>query len=197
MGFFDSKSKQESFVENNTLNTSENLNVQDAEGIVVGRSDGNVTIVSTDHNAIGDASALAQRSVDFAQSIGSAAMDLSLRQTESVLDYQRLALNTVADNSDRSLSFVSESSRGMVETVSDTVSDLFGGVISFVKDLTMQSQHTVADTVASVNSIATENSKSVDQRLAETSGQSQKYMLIGVGILALAVVAVTVFKKGS
>ena len=196
MGFFDSKSTQQSFVENNTLNTSENLNVQDAEGIVVGRADGSVTIVSTDHNAIGDASALAQRSVDFAQSIGSAAMDLSLRQTESVLDYQRLALNTVADNSDRSLSFVSESSRGMVETVSDTVSDLFGGVISFVKDLTMQSQHTVADTVASVNSIATENSKSVDQRLAETSGQSQKYMLIGVGILALAVVAVTVFKKG-
>src|SRR6186713_589850 len=99
MGFFDSKSTQQSFVENNTLNTSENLNVQDAEGIVVGRADGSVTIVSTDHNAIGDASALAQRSVDFAQSIGSAAMDLSLRQTESVLDYQRLALNTVADNS--------------------------------------------------------------------------------------------------
>jgi hypothetical protein len=197
MGFFDSKSTQQSVVETNTVNTSSNFNVQDSEGVVVGHAEGPLTIITTDFNATGDASRLAQSSVSVAESIARHSLDLSLQQTQGVLDYQRYSANIAAEQSHEALAFVSENSRGAIETVTDTVKGLFGGVLDFLGGVQKAEQTTLGNTVAAINSVATENAKSTDQRLAETTGQSQKYMLIGVGILAVAVVAITVFKKGN
>src|SRR6188768_3330312 len=162
---FNSKSAQTSLVETNTVNTSQNTNVEDSDGIIVG-SEGDVNIysVSSDFNAIGSATDLAQRSVDFAQTIGQDAMRLSLQQSEVVagsyaraLDYQHMALQTATDRNEDALSYVAENARGTLETVTDTFKSMFSGVTDFIGGLQRQEQTTLGDTVAAINTLAVNN----------------------------------------
>ncbi len=247
MGFslFSSKSKQEQETNNYVANTSENTNVQDAEGIVIGKSGGDVNVysVSTDHNAVGSATDLAKLSVNAAEYLGAQSMELSRDTSERIarfgeysldavagsyadalrsanqsadtaLDYQRLALGTVAESNFDALSAVSESwlsaaeatqhaqgqayqaNQSALNVVTDTVRDMFGGVTEFIGRLQGQSQDTLSSTVTSLNAVARENSKSTDQRLAESTDKMMKYAVIGVGLLAVAFIATAAMKKG-
>ena len=92
-----------------TNQVSRNLNLQDTEGVTIGEAGGNVTVVSTDHNAFADASDLARRAVDAGEALGRDALNLSLQQTREVsgtlLDLSKGAISEVGNIAGTALTF--------------------------------------------------------------------------------------------
>ena len=130
-----SKSKQKTSTTN--TQTSENLNVQDVEGITTGKVEGDFTLYSTDMNAFGKASDLAQKSLDVGKAL----------QSEN---------------------------------------------LAFIGDFFARAQESLGGTVSALNTIAREDSKSGDERIAEIALCG---VILIVAILAAAVVGFAIFRK--
>lgn len=210
-----------------TNNVSRNLNLQDTEGVTVGEAGGDVTIVSTDHNAIGAATDLAARSVDVADSLGRAGLELSIATSREVRDLASGAISEVGNVAGAALNFgdrafgtvekalgqvsgayqdsaayqkqaltaVQDTQQNALDTVTDLFRDAFTGVTDFIGNLQGKAQTQLGETVTALNAIAVEQNKSSDQRIAEISENSIKYVLIAVGVLATGAVAFAIFKK--
>lgn len=221
-----------------TNNVSRNLNLQDTEGVTVGEAGGNVTIISTDHNAFDSATDLARQSLSVGEALGGDALRLSLETTNAVSDLSRYGFDTIADlaggsinevgniaNSalsfgDRAFTTVEKALGGVsqayqdsaayqkqaltavqdtqasaLDTISDLFSNAFVGVTDFIGNLQGKAQTQLGETVTALNAIAVEQNKSSDQRIAEISENSIKYVLIAVGVLATGAVAFAIFKK--
>lgn len=93
------------------------------------------------------------------------------------------------------LSEVSATQAGALDTLSNTFKAAFQGVTDFVGNLQERAQSQLGDTVTALNQIATENSKSTDQRVAEISGNAIKYVVIGLGLVVVGVGAVFIFRS--
>jgi hypothetical protein len=156
----------------NTTQTSENLNVQDVDGITVAGVDGGVSIVQTDHNAIGSAHDLAQRSVDAAESISRDSMAFAAGLTDS------------------SIGSISRGFERYAEGVGNAYENAFSGVSGAVQ----RTQDTVGAAVDAILSIGKEQNTSADQRIADISTQAQRNLLVMVGIFGAVVIAYTLYK---
>lgn len=169
-----SRSSASTATSQTTNQTSRNLNLQDTEGVTVGEAGGDVTIVSTDHNAFDRASDLARQSIEVAESISRSGLELSLQQTREISDLSRSA----------------------IDEVSTSAGSFYDKAISFAKDITQRSGDTLADTVEALNAISVEQNKSTDQRVAEISQNAIRYTLIAVGIITVGVLGFAVFGRG-
>lgn len=119
-----------------TNQVSRNLNLQDTEGVTIGEAGGNVTVVSTDHNAFADASALARDSVGVAEALGRDALNLSLQQTREVsstlLDLSKGAISEVGNIAGTALTF-GDRAFGTVEKALGEVSGAYMDASAFQK----------------------------------------------------------------
>lgn len=119
-----------------TNQVSRNLNLQDTEGVTIGEAGGNVTVVSTDHNAFADASDLARRAVDAGESIGRDALNLSLQQTREVsgtlLDLSQGAISEVGNIAGSALTF-GDRAFGTVEKALGEVSGAYQDASAYQK----------------------------------------------------------------
>lgn len=119
-----------------TTQVSRNLNLQDTEGVTIGEAGGNVTVVSTDHNAFADASALARNAVDVAESIGLEALDLSLQQIREVsgtlLDLSTGAISEIGNIAGSALTF-GDRAFGTVEKALGSVSGAYQDAAAYQK----------------------------------------------------------------
>lgn len=161
-------SKSKAKTSTSSTNTSRNLNIQDVEGVTAGEVGGdfNFTEISTDMNAFGEASALARKSLDVGESIQRESFDFASR-------------------------FLAQSQ----ETLSDVVSrsqDTLGGVL---RDVLGRAQESLGSTVTALNTIAREDSKSGDERIAEITGSAQKQIVLIIGIVAAAILGYVIFRK--
>lgn len=209
MGLFGGGNRSTSTTEFNQETNSEQTNIQDTEGIAASGIGGNLTIIQTDQNAFGDASRLAQGALDVASGIGSDALSLSLATTDRVSTFGLRSIETVADlaaqNSADTQAFgraafsTVEQSLGAVgdayEGANNSIGDLFRGALSFIGDLQSSAQNQLGSTVTALNTIAREQSKSTDERVAEVSGNAIKYVAIIVGVIALGATAYAVTRK--
>lgn len=186
-----------------TTNTSKNLNLQDTSGITVGEAGGDITIVNTDHNAFDQASQLAQRSLDVGAQNASDALATSEYFAKLFAEGSAYSLDAVADFGDKSFSAVdkifadsSAYQKQALTAVQDTQADALGsvsaafkyafdGLTNFVGKLQSTAQSQLGDTVESLNAIAVENNKSSDQRIAEISDKSQRYVVIVVAVVVV------------
>jgi len=171
-----------------TANTSSNANLQDIGGAAVGQAGGDVTIVSTDHNAIGNATDLAMRSLSVAENVASDAQSFSLRTLESGFNFGESAFSSVdqalarAAGSFRDAASVQQDA---LDTVASASTGFLQSALSFVKDIQSQTSTIIGN-----------QSKGADQRIAEISDNASKYMLYAVGAIAASVVLYSIFKKG-
>jgi hypothetical protein len=128
-----------------TQSVSRNLNIGDTSGITVGEAGGDVTIVSTDYNALDIASALASRSVDVGESLGHDALnlasyfaDVSAQQardvTESQADLARDAFVEVGNANSRAFQF-GDLAFGTVEKALSSVGDISANALAETTDL--------------------------------------------------------------
>lgn len=85
--------------------------------------------------------------------------------------------------------------RGFASDAADNATDLFERALSFVGASAKASQDSLGSTVTALNTIAREQSKSTDERVAEVSGNALKYTLLAVVGLAVAAVAYGALKK--
>lgn len=186
-----------------TTNTSKNLNLQDTSGITVGEAGGDITIVNTDHNAFDRASELAERSLQVGSDAAQDAFATSEYFAKLFAEGSAYSLDAVADFGDKAFSatdriFADSSAyqKQALTAVQDTQADAldkvggafqyaFDGLTKFVKDLQTNAQTQLGDTVESLNAIAVENNKSSDQRIAEISDKSQRYIVIVVAVVVL------------
>lgn len=139
-----SRSRASSSTSSSVVN--ENLNLQDLEGITVGRAGGDVTVINTDQNAFDRATELAQRSVAAGEA---------------------LALEN----------------QNFLRDILGGVSDFFTGALSFTRETTARHQETIS-------AIA----KPPDERIAQTSADAQRNILIALGILAAGAVVVVIYR---
>lgn len=197
-----------------TTNTSKNLNLQDTSGITVGEAGGDITIVNTDHNAFGQASELAQRSLDvgadaardaFATSeyfaklfaegsaysldavagFGERAFSTTDKVFADASAYQKQALTAVQDTQANALDAVTGAQSDALANVTGVFKYAFDGITDFIGKLQENAQSQLGDTVESLNAIAVENNKSSDQRIAEISDKSQRYVVIVVAVVVV------------
>lgn len=203
-----------------TSQVSRNLNLQDTEGVTIGEAGGNVTVVSTDHNAFADASTLARSAVDIAESVGRDALNLSLEQTREVsgtlLDLSKGAISEVGNIAGTALTFgdrafgtvekalgevsgaymdASAFQKAALQEVSSSAESFFDKAIAFASNLASKSAETLSGTVAALNDISVEQNKSTDQRLQESTEKMLKYTLIGFGVLVVGFIGVSVMRK--
>lgn len=203
-----------------TNQVSRNLNLQDTEGVTIGEAGGNVTVISTDHNAFADASDLARRAVDAGESLGRDALNLSLQQTREVsgtlLDLSKGAISEVGNIAGSALTFgdrafgtvekalgevsgaymdASAFQQNALQEVSSSSQSFFDKAIAFASNLASKSAETLSSTVAALNDISVEQNKSTDQRLQESTERTLKYALIGFGVLALGLVGFAVANR--
>lgn len=131
-----SSSRASTSTSQQTNNVSRNLNLQDTEGVTIGEAGGNVTVVSTDHNAFADASALARNAVDVAESVGLEALNLSLQQTREVsgtlLDLSKGAISEVGNIAGSALTF-GDRAFGTVEKALGEVSGAYQDASAYQK----------------------------------------------------------------
>lgn len=67
--------------------------------------------------------------------------------------------------------------------------------LAFIGDFFSRAQASLGSTVTALNTIAREDSKSGDERIAEIAGSAQKQIILIVGIIAAAVVGFAIFRK--
>lgn len=168
-----------------TVNTQETTNNVDNRVFNVGEGgqfvegDGNY-IVSTDHNAIGSATQLAEDAVTFAESIARSGLELSARTTDMVTAHDSDVLDSALGYG-RSLSQDSIASVASAYDKANISNEtLFSKALSFLTDLQSKAQDSLGDTVKALNAISVEQNKSTDQRVAEVSENTVKYMIYGV-----------------
>lgn len=82
------------------------------------------------------------------------------------------------------------------ERVLDALTGLYNRSLDFVTGTTERQQTSLGNTVTALNTIAREQSKSTDERVAEIAGMSQRNLLWIVGGLALAGLAVYAIRAG-
>lgn len=216
MGLFSSSNRSTSTTELTTVTQTEQSNQQDFEGNAISGTEGSVTIIQTDQNAFDSAAALARQSLEVGEMLGRDAFDLSrvvsensqsfgLRAIDAVvganLDAQafgRSAFSTV----ERSLGAVGDAYEGAaayqksaLTAVVDGVGDFFRDALGFVGDLQQNAQSQLGSTVTALNTIAREQSKSTDERVAEVSGNAIKYVAIIVGVVALGATVYAINKR--
>lgn len=195
MGGGSSRSQQATSVE--TTQTSENLNIQDIEGIAIANDSGDVSIVQTDHNAIGSATDLARRSVEAAEGINADSLDFATRTLNTSVGAISRAFDTVGDLAGDSIDAVGEAYRGAGDFVAEAQDDSYsfaGQALAFVRDAVQTTQDTIGQSVSAVLAIGKEQNTSADQRVAELAQGSQKNMLILAGIVGVALIAFTLYK---
>ena len=99
--------------------------------------------------------------------------------------FQNDGLNSVTYAQGDALAAVQETNAGALDTVSNVFKSAFQGITDFVGNLQERAQNQLGDTVTALNEIATENSKSTDQRVAEISGNAIRYVVIGLAVLVI------------
>lgn len=104
----------------------------------------------------------------------------------------KTALDTVSRFGDSAFSTVEKALgrvSGAYESAADYEYRALGSSLDFVRDLQRSSLSQVGETVSALNAISTEQNKSTDQRVAEISQNAIKYVIWGVGLLVVGVVA--------
>lgn len=208
-----------------TSTTSRNLNLQDLEGINVGEAGGDITIVSSDMNAFDNASDLARRSLEVGEFLAGEAAAAISRGTGEAFDFssrvsgdafavaresQGAAFDFGLDAQSRAFDVSSDALATVAETGSDALSqvrdafsaagtlvaDLFRDSLSFVGATQTRQQESLGETVTALNTIAREQSKSTDERVAEVSAGAQRNIVIIVGVVVVGAIAYGIFARG-
>lgn len=186
-----SRSRSDQTTNFETTQTSENLNIQDVEGITIANESGEVSIVQTDHNAIGSATRLAE---------GSLAAGRAQVESGNKLAAQLFAGATgaVLESGERAFDFASdESSRAAlaVDRSQERSFDFAGDALSFVGGAVQKTQETIGAAVGAILQIGKEQNTSTDQRVADIAASSQKNVVVLVGIVGVALVAMMIFGR--
>lgn len=208
-----SRSRQETVTSNLTENVQRNLNVQDSEdAVTVAETGGDVTIIQTDQNAFDRATELAQRSLDVGESIARDSQSLSLQVARMTSESALMTNELVAQSARESLGATvglareslysteeiagraiesAESGRSQIASVASGALDKS---LDFVRGLQTKFQDTIAGTVDALQRIGVEQNKSTDQRLAESTTTTTKYLIVGLIALG-AVVTIALVQR--
>lgn len=87
--------------------------------------------------------------------------------------------------------------KAALTTVADQSESLIDRALNFVKDLQGKASDQLGSTVTALNTIAREQSKSTDERVAEVSQNAMRNVLIIVGIITVGGVAYAIFGRKS
>lgn len=185
-----SRSKASTTTSSTTTNQSLNQNIQDNEApVIIG--EGN-TIVQSDMNAIGDATKLAESAIAGGFASIRDAQDTVLRLSSNTTDFARDVLTDASAAGARNLDALRDISTDSLYAVQSVQSEalsankgLVSQVIDAITNLGKQSQASLSSTVTSLNTIAREQSKSTDERVAGLAENTTKYIVIGVGVVAV------------
>lgn len=130
---------------------------------------------------------------DFSSKFGDSAFSSVDRAVGAIQDSSSRALDAVYDTSANALNKVTSSNESALDLLSNTFKGAFQGVTDFVSNLQEKAQSQLGDTVTALNAIAVENNKSSDQRIAEISTNTTKYIVIALAVLVTGAVAYSAF----
>lgn len=193
-----SRSRASTQTASTTNNESRNLNLQDTEGVTVGEAGGDVTIISTDHNAFDRASDLARLSVDTAESLGRSGLELSLQTTRSVTDFAESALaeqgdvlNQAFTFGDRAFGTVEKALAGVSGAYQDSAAynaKALQAVSAAGADATARVQATSENAVQAVGTLFRDAFEGVTDFIGNLQGKAQTQL--GETVTALNAIAV-------
>lgn len=202
-----SKSKAVSNISSTTEVT--NLNLQDLEGIAAGQVGGDFTIIQSDMNAFDNATELAEKSLEVGAALQADSLASARFSAEQAYDFGGRSL-ALAENAQSSVESAFSRAASAQQNAYAGALDFGGGAISairgafsdaqdfvgeVIRGVVGQSQESLGTTVTALNTIAKEQSKSTDQRVAEISAGAQKNILMLAGIIAAAILGYAIFKR--
>jgi len=97
--------------------------------------------------------------------------------------------------SERFASGAQESAERLASGAQESAASFLDTALDFTRGLQTKFQDTIGSTVDALQRIGVEQNKSTDQRLAESSDRALKYALIGLGVMAVGIVAFAAMRK--
>lgn len=112
MSFSKSKSKAST----TSTTTQKNLNIQDTEGVTIGETGGDVSVILTDHNAFDNASELARKSLDVGAALQAESLAAARFSAEQAFDFGGAAISAIERAFAGAAEFVGGTSEALTST---------------------------------------------------------------------------------